>query len=246
MANALLTIALASVLLAGCDRFPLNHILDQDQANREERDQRRLRRMRAQIEALVGEARCESEADCRYIGLGAKPCGGPWEYLVYSVAQTDSARLAERVAAYNQFEAEMNQKYGYVSDCSLPLEPQVGCVEGRCVDLNRGTVGDGREEASGIAIQVVKGPIHPVEREGEENTAPVADAQIAVQRIDGDLFERATTDLTGHARVEVPEGAYRVAVEECPGAMGLPPEQEVKVRDGFFTELRFACDTGIR
>lgn len=241
MTKTLLCTALVSALLMGCDRFPLGQILEKDQADQEERDQRWLHRMRARIDALVGEARCESEADCRYIGLGAKPCGGPWEYLVYSVAQTDSAQLSEKVKEYNAFEAGMNQKYGYVSDCALPAEPVVGCVEGRCVDL--GAVSDLR---TGIAVQVTRGPIRPVEREGEENEAPVAGARIAVQRLDGDLFETAETDEAGRARISVPEGEYRVSVEECPGAMGLPPAQEVKVRAGSFTEVAFACDTGIR
>ena len=51
--------------------------------------------MRQEVDALVGDA-CGALEDCRYVGIGAKPCGGPWEYIIYSTAVTDSAALAER------------------------------------------------------------------------------------------------------------------------------------------------------
>ena len=55
--------------------------------------------------------------DCRYAGLGSKPCGGPWVYIVYSASSTDSTALTERLTAYNAFEDEMNERYLYISDC---------------------------------------------------------------------------------------------------------------------------------
>ena len=67
------------------------------------------------------------------MGLGSKPCGGPWEYLVYSASSTDSTALAERLTAYNAFEAGMNQRYEYFSDCSVPNEPVLAYRDGRCV-----------------------------------------------------------------------------------------------------------------
>ncbi len=38
---------------------------------------------------LIGTPSCGGDGDCRYIGLGAKPCGGVWEYLVYSTPRID-------------------------------------------------------------------------------------------------------------------------------------------------------------
>jgi hypothetical protein len=49
----------------------------------------------------------------------------------------DSTVLAKHVAKHNRFESQMNARYGYASDCALPPEPQLACVAGRCVDLNR-------------------------------------------------------------------------------------------------------------
>ena len=99
----------------------------------EEGDRAQLMEMRGEIDALVGEAAGASIADCRYAGLGAKPCGGPWAYIVYSVSSTDSTALAIRLTAYDAFEAEMNELYGYVSDCSIPAPPVLAFKDGRCI-----------------------------------------------------------------------------------------------------------------
>ena len=96
-------------------------------------DRAQLAEMRRKIDALVGNAAGASIEDCRYAGLGSKPCGGPWEYAIYSASSTDSTALAEWLTAYNAFEAEMNERYGYISDCSLINEPILAYRDGRCV-----------------------------------------------------------------------------------------------------------------
>ena len=99
----------------------------------EEGDRAQLAEMRREINALVGDAAGTSIEDCRYAGVGSKPCGGPWEFIVYSASSTDSTALAEKLTAYNAFEAEMNELYGYASDCSVPNEPVLAYRDGRCV-----------------------------------------------------------------------------------------------------------------
>ena len=99
----------------------------------EEGDRAQLAEMRRKINALVGDAAGTSIEDCRYAGVGSKPCGGPWEFIVYSASSTDSTALAEKLTAYNAFEAEMNELYGYASDCSVPNAPVLAYRDGRCV-----------------------------------------------------------------------------------------------------------------
>jgi len=91
--------------------------------------------LRESIAQQVGTATCSSPAVCRTLALGSKPCGGPRQYLVYSLAVTDSARLAADAARYNQAEAQRNREKGLVSDCSMLLQPQVSCVSRRCVAM---------------------------------------------------------------------------------------------------------------
>ena len=94
----------------------------------------RLADLRQEVDVLVGDA-CGAIEDCRYYAIGAKPCGGPWNYIIYATTTTDSAALAERIGEYKAIEADMNVRYGYSSDCSVPDEPVLGCDAGRCVDL---------------------------------------------------------------------------------------------------------------
>ena len=121
--------ALIAVCLVACgDSDPVA----KDQQT-EAGDRAQLAELRREIDALVGDAAGASLGDCRYLGLGAKPCGGPWEYVIYAASSTDSMALAERLTAYNAFEAEMNERYGYASDCSVPNEPVLAYRDGRCV-----------------------------------------------------------------------------------------------------------------
>lgn len=101
----------------------------------DEDDRGRLEEMEQEILDYAGSPVCEEESECRYVGVGAKPCGGPWYYLVYSVSSVDSLKLAKMVSAYNEYNDELNRKHGWNSDCSVPNEPELVCQDGRCVDL---------------------------------------------------------------------------------------------------------------
>jgi hypothetical protein len=80
--------------------------------------------LRAVVQGLVSEPTCDDVAQCRAMAFGAKPCGGPWSYLVYSVTAS---------AAYNAREAEVNRQEGRVSDCRMVTAPAVECRDGTCV-----------------------------------------------------------------------------------------------------------------
>lgn len=88
---------------------------------------------RAQLRGLIGEPRCERVEQCRAVPLGAKPCGGPWRYVVFSTATTDSVRLAKAAAEYTALEAEQNRRTGAVSDCRFVAAPSLSCSQGYCV-----------------------------------------------------------------------------------------------------------------
>jgi hypothetical protein len=64
--------------------------------------------------------------------VGASPCGGPARYLVYSVAATDSARLAGAVAAFNA--REQRRVEGTMGACVTPAPPRPACLAGTCGD----------------------------------------------------------------------------------------------------------------
>jgi hypothetical protein len=142
-------LAISTFFFASCGSEDKSIASDLGQKQVIEADEReQLAALRSQIEELVGDAPCDTVADCRFVGFGSKSCGGPWKYLVYSVIGTDMSAgigvdtgvdtlgLVEKVQAYNALEAEMNARYGYASDCAVVNEPVLGVEAGHCVDLN--------------------------------------------------------------------------------------------------------------
>ncbi len=79
---------------------------------------------------------CSASLQCSSIAIGAKPCGGPWRYLVYSPGNVNERELRRRTDDLFAFEREYNTRNGMASDCSVPRPPVPGCVDGMCVDLN--------------------------------------------------------------------------------------------------------------
>ena len=125
MRNRLLTSLglVAVLLLAGCNFFNASSTPSQDD----------LDELEAEIRALIGDAEASQPNQCRTIAFGAKPCGGPWTYLVYSTVSTDEQQLEELVSRYNALQAERNRELGLISDCALALRPDTALVGGRCV-----------------------------------------------------------------------------------------------------------------
>ena len=95
-------------------------------------DTTNLAALRAHALALVGEPSCTDVSQCRLIAFGAKPCGGPWRFLLYSTATTDSVQLQVAVSNYNARETELNRVYHRTSDCSVVPRPHVTVINGRC------------------------------------------------------------------------------------------------------------------
>lgn len=98
-----------------------------------ESDKARLHRLERQIEEEIGEPIAERGSECKTIAFGSKPCGGPWRYLVYSVAQADESRLERLVSEHNALEKKINEEEGRVSDCLFVTEPAVELQDGVCV-----------------------------------------------------------------------------------------------------------------
>jgi hypothetical protein len=93
--------------------------------------------LRSQIQALVGEAPCSSDADCRSSPIGAKACGGPEAYIAWSARTTDEAALGTALAGYTAAQRTAITREGRVSNCEFVTDPGAVCVAsgqagGRC------------------------------------------------------------------------------------------------------------------
>lgn len=95
---------------------------------------KKMESLKAEIESLVNLSCSAGEGvlSCAAIGLGAKPCGGHWEYLIYSAEATDVDLLDAKVAEYNILSEAYNERTDAVSDCMLVVAPTLDCFDGVC------------------------------------------------------------------------------------------------------------------
>ena len=92
-----------------------------------------LSELNDQIQALVNTSECSDAFECRAIAFGSKPCGGPWEYLIYTTS-IDTLELQTLVDEYNSIEADYNLNCDSVSDCAFVSPPSgFECSDGQCI-----------------------------------------------------------------------------------------------------------------
>ena len=87
----------------------------------------------ARIEAARGAAACDTDDQCHTIGVGAKACGGPEQYLAWSSRNDDGTRLRALVAEHSAARRADDMKRGVVSNCAMALDPGATCAAGHCV-----------------------------------------------------------------------------------------------------------------
>ena len=79
---------------------------------------------------------CTNASGCHYIAFGAKPCGGPREYLAYPNTVNQSV-LENMVNEYYEMDQQYNIETGAISDCMFVGPPNtVGCVNGVCTIID--------------------------------------------------------------------------------------------------------------
>ena len=90
-----------------------------------------------EIRTAAGIARADELSQCKAIALGAKPCGGPERYLVYSTLAADEARLPALVERYNAAAEQLARDQDLASDCQVIEEPVLGLEGGFCMPVPR-------------------------------------------------------------------------------------------------------------
>lgn len=83
----------------------------------------------AQIEALIGDAACHQDSDCRVIGVGAMACGGPEAFRAWSTLRTNQRKLEELVARDAAHRRSEMERLGMQSICIVKPVPAVSCVK---------------------------------------------------------------------------------------------------------------------
>ena len=89
--------------------------------------------LKIEIKNLANESVCSEDVICYSVGIGAKPCGGFWEYIVYS-SSIDVVPLLTKIETVNELEKQYNIKYTVQSDCYIVAPPRsLTCEDGKCI-----------------------------------------------------------------------------------------------------------------
>lgn len=83
--------------------------------------------LRAQIEREIGEPRCSEDAQCRSLGVGHRPCGGPEQYLAYSTLSAKPERLQKLAEAQRAARRAEHQASGRIGACVVLVDPGARC-----------------------------------------------------------------------------------------------------------------------
>ena len=101
----------------------------------QETEKAEIDKLKIEIKSLADESVCSEEFSCFSVGIGAKPCGGFWEYIVYSNS-IDVVSFFKKIETMNDLEKTYNEKYMIQSDCFIAMPPgSIDCVDGKCVGV---------------------------------------------------------------------------------------------------------------
>ncbi|MFN4116039.1 MAG: hypothetical protein ACK4F7_05990 [Inhella sp.] len=84
------------------------------------------------VEQAIGTPRCERDAQCRTVALGARACGGPESYRAHSLTGRDAARLEQLAEQHRLTRQALQQRSGRVGICQFLADPGARCVAQRC------------------------------------------------------------------------------------------------------------------
>ena len=130
--SVLFALTIVSIALAAHNAVPSGGLTTAVHSASQQSDRERLRELKRAIDEVIGEPRADSVSQCKDIPFGAKPCGGPWMYLVYSTARTDESKLQRLVREFNALQKKINEEEQVGSDCSVPPEPELVLENGVC------------------------------------------------------------------------------------------------------------------
>lgn len=98
--------------------------------------QEQLNTKKQEILNYISTFSCTQASVCNSIAFGAKPCGGPREFLVYPYT-VNQTTLETLVNEYYEMDNTYNIQTGASSDCMVIVAPNtIGCVNGVCTILD--------------------------------------------------------------------------------------------------------------
>ena len=104
-----------------------------DDGSSQELDALKLDQLYSEIEKIANSVTCTNSTEWTFTSYGSKACGGPVGYIAYS-KNIDTVLFLKKIEALRIAQQKYNEKWGIMSDCSIPQEPSgVACENGIAV-----------------------------------------------------------------------------------------------------------------
>ena len=81
---------------------------------------------------------CRENSDCATVGVGARACGGPEQYLAYAVRETSEPALRKATQNFAQRRRKQLEERGEMSTCELLPDPGARCTPAGLCALQTG------------------------------------------------------------------------------------------------------------
>lgn len=91
-----------------------------------------LRQLERRMDRLTEDRSCQQDQQCRVLAKGVRPCGGPEQYLAYSVLSTDESMLLHTNEQFSSLRQRQHERLGTISSCELLPEPLPSCQQNLC------------------------------------------------------------------------------------------------------------------
>jgi len=132
VASMMFTACNADIEYAKNDNTVIDTVKVQDSKILQDEESKNLQKMYGEIVVLSDNSKaCTNNNDWDFVPVGSKPCGGPNEYLVYSLKINTTDFLA-KIRTYNAKQEEFNNKWKIISTCEVVSEPaSIDCVNGK-------------------------------------------------------------------------------------------------------------------
>jgi len=125
---------MAIFLLTGiCFSCSYNSLIqpNDDEELSQEQEIKNLTQLFSEIEVMASSKRCNNSLEWTFTSFGSKACGGAVGYIAYSTT-IDTLLFLEKIEKHRISQKVFNEKWGIISNCSLPAEPQgIICEEGK-------------------------------------------------------------------------------------------------------------------
>lgn len=115
------SIAICFALLVGCSST----------STTESSGNANLDKLNSELNAIAENNSCNASFQCKVAAVGARACGGPSRYVVYSTLNNSQEQVQMLVAQITDVEQKVAEQGG-INDCSPVIPVQTLCLQQQC------------------------------------------------------------------------------------------------------------------